>query len=809
MFTRRRQNVGSGPIGLKGIGFRPFRREPGGSSPTGRWRRRGVAIAAAFPIFVAGACSSGGRATPPTSNPTGPTTSTTSATAGTGTGWNWLVDTSPSLAALNNSPATTLAAVLAPVQQSSPWVAAGSRSAGAGNSTATAWTSPDAHAWTADPLTGSGVFSEANAAATWKSGAVVVGSIGQGANQHAEAWVSAGPGVPFSAVPVSDSASGLGAGANSSGPGASGPSELRLVTAGNLGYFSIGTLGGQPAVWYSTNGLQWSLSVQATRFFDALSSPRINTLLSTSGRVYAAGSVGDGPATDAAVWSTDDGLNWRAAQPPQGSFSGEGDHAITGLAQLGSGQAAPVGLVAVGGLDSGGVWTPVSWISPDGVTWSQPSASFPEDGTVGGVATAVTAVPNLAGASEFLATGGNDSVQQAWKSPDGMRWERIPLPGQSASSDGWRANLVASSGSLIAIGDKDTGQAHLIVRAGSNWTEPSANPSTFGPVGPVEDATGMQTLKGNLVLTIKTSSAPQAIGNVKVSTVSLSSADGVNWSNPGAPGSAITATVQGPPAATAVGLLGATWFAAGNAASQSGSYGPAVGWTSSDGSNWTSAGTLDPQPGVLTETPSGVCAGSGTAVVVGAAEQPRSGTSAAAWYSLTGTHWKAAAMVASPAAGALEWMVGCTQTGSGFVAYGATGASGGLVPAVWASPDGTRWTLLDTSNLGHAAPAPITSLGVSGSRWIAVAGSGSPESLTISAHLPYGTALLYPPSVSGAAVWISVDAGSSWQRVDSGDPVWESATAASVERAGFAGSTAVVAGVVDGRVVVWTGTPAL
>ncbi|HEX4863677.1 MAG TPA: hypothetical protein VFV02_06370, partial [Acidimicrobiales bacterium] len=224
---------------------------------------------------------------------------------------------------------------------------------------------------------------------------------------------------------------------------------MRLVTAGNLGYFAAGTAGGQPSIWYSTNGLQWSLSSAATRFFDGLPAAHINTLLATSGLVYAAGSVGDGAATDAALWSTQDGLNWRAAQPPLGGFSGQGDHVITGLAELGTGQGGTVGLVAVGALDSGSVWTPASWISPDGVTWSQPYASFPQEGTVGGVVRSVAAVPTLAGTSEFFAVGGNDSVQEAWQSADGMRWTPLPLPSQAAASTGWRATTVSSNGTAI------------------------------------------------------------------------------------------------------------------------------------------------------------------------------------------------------------------------------------------------------------------------------------------------------------------------------------------------------------------------
>lgn len=771
-----------------------------------------VAMSAACIAATTTACSSGGHASTPTTRPTGTTTSTSSPATGSSAGWNWLVDSSPAIASLNTSPATTVSSVLAPSQASFPWIAAGSRSSSAGTSTATVWVSTDSQSWTAQPLTGPGVFSEASSATSWKNGTVVVGSIGQGANRHAAVWISSGPGVPFSSVPVSDSGSGAATGSSgSAGSTAASTSEMRLVTAGNLGYFAAGAVNGQPSIWYSTNGNQWSLSSDATRFFDGLAGARINTLLATSGLVYAAGSVTDGAATDAALWSTQDGLNWRAAQPPQGAFSGQGDHVITGLAVLGTGQGGTVGLVAVGALDSGSVWTPASWISPDGSTWSQPYASFPQEGTVGGVVRAITAVPTLAGTSELFAVGGNNSVQDAWKSTDGMRWTRMALPEQAASSTGWRATIVSSNGSAVAVGDSDPGEAHLLVRNGSTWNEPSANPSTFGPVGPIEDAAGLQQVAGKLVLTVKVSASPQAIGNAKVSTVSLSTSDGITWAGPATSPGPVVAAVPGPPGATAVGLLGSTWIAAGNAGTQSPA-GPAVGWTSGDGSSWSTAVTLDPQPGVLAQSAAAVCTGSNVAVVVGAAAQARSGTSATAWYSPSGSRWKQATINSSSAPGALEWMDGCAVTGSGFAAYGATAPSGSPAPAVWTSSDGSRWTLQQSDAMGRGAPAPIASVAASGSRWIAVAGSDPDGSLGAPNHSPtgfYGAALVYPPSASGTAVWASADGGSSWQRVDTGASVWAAAAGASLERAGFAGSTAVVAGVDEGRLEVWSGTPGL
>ncbi len=647
---------------------------------------------------------------------------------------------------------------------------------------------------------------------------MVVGSIGQGVNKHAAVWISPNAGAPLASVPVLDTPPVGGASGSTGGSSQGGPaSEMDLVTAGNLGYFAAGTLAGQPAIWYSTNGLQWSISTQATKFFDGLDNPRINALLATPGQVYAAGSLNGGAATDAGLWSTQDGLNWRAAQPPVGAFSGQGDHVITGLAQFGTGQAGNVGLVAVGGLDAGGVWAPASWISPNGLTWSQPYAAFPQTGVDGGLVRAVTAVPTLAGTSMLFAVGGSDTSQQVWQSSDGLRWTQIQLPAPAASSAGWHATIVASSGASVAVADGDPGQAHLLVHSATSWSEPSANPSVLGPVGPLEQAVGLQAIAGKLVLTVRVSTPPQAIGPPAVTTASLSSSDGVTWIGDATAGP-VSAAVPGPPGANAVGLLRSTWIAAGHTpgSSSTGDNGPAVAWTSPDGSHWTSPETLDAQPAVSTETPQAVCVSSTVAVVVGRSAQPLSGSSAAGWYSTDGARWKQASISPSAPAGSAEWMDGCIATESGFVAFGATVSSGSLVPALWTSTDGSRWSLQSTGSLGHTSPAPLTALAASGSHWMTLAGSGEgtanatqPAPGNLDPRGSYAAAVLYPPSATGAAVWMSSDSGTNWQRVDGGDPVWAAATGASLEQAGYAGSTAVVAGILDGRLAVWSGTPAL
>lgn len=749
------------------------------------------ACAAALLAAVAAACSSAGG------HRAGPTTTTNGRSTTTGVQGNstlsWSLDPDPHLA-IGGGPGTTISAVLAPSPGGPGWVIAGTRGAGSTSTAATVWTSPDGATWTSTPLTGAGVTSEAAGAASWKSSTVVVGSVGTGTDRRAQVWVSQNATSAFTAVPVTSS--------NDS------PSAMDHVSVGNLGYFATGTVAGQTAVWYSTNGLQWSLSAPATRFLDGFPDARVNALLATSNYVFAAGSVRDGAFTDAALWSTQDGINWRPIVPGQGAFSGNGNHVITGLAPLGT-LPSGGGLLAVGGLESSGAWTPVSWISPDGVSWSQPAADFP--GASGSASIrSVAPVATLVGSSEFFATGGGPSSQHLWQSADGVRWNEIPMPPGASSAAGWSATLVASDGTTTVVADGDAGQPHVLTGGPKGWAQPSSDPGIFGPISPTADAVSLQEGKSGLELTVLVTEAPQSIGPDSLSTVSLRSTDGVSWSAPAVP-TASSTWPPGPlpPGAAAVTRTATGWVAVGQGppapppSSGPETEGIGVAWVSSDGVHWSAPAALDTRPGIGQQSPVGACASASQVVAVGDSAQPDGSTSATAWYTGNGSQWKPATV--SPSAGAGDEMLGCVPTTTGFEAFGATGGATGDSPALWSSTDGTHWSRSDGSVFGSGAPGPLTALAASGTDWLAVASTGSdpePEGFPETRRLP-STA----PATAHLGVWTSVDGGATWQRQDGTGAVWEGAGGAVLEAAGFAGTRAVVAGEIGGRLAVWTGTP--
>jgi hypothetical protein len=550
-------------------------------------------------------------------------------------------------------------------------------------------------------------------------------------------------------------------------------------------------------------------SPNATRVIGGAADPVVSTILATANVasanvVYAAGSVRSGTATNAALWASGDGLNWHLVGSAPRAFAGTGDRVITGLAPLGT------GFVAVGAVRTGTRWSPASWISPDGASWSQPSFAFPIQtrpaaGQIGAVVRSLSAVPTLSGSTLLFAVGGTNTAQDAWTSTDGIHWSQIPLPAAAVSAIGWRATLVASDGPTTVVADSDPGQPHLLVRNGAQWSEPSANPGVFGAVRPTAHPIGLARAGGQLELTVQVETPSQKVGGVVRSTRELRSADGATWTAVSPP---VTSPVQLPGGAVAGARLGARWVAVGQSDDPlpdrpSGlvTEGLAVGWTSSDGVTWTAARPLDASPGLAVEQPEALCVGGSTIVAVGSAEQTDSGTTTVAWWSADGIHWHAAPVGPAATAGPGEEMAGCLRTATGFVAYGAGSAAGGAdEPALWTSTDGARWARAGTGSFGKSAPDPLTGLVQSGHTWFAVA-PPTPDP-------DVGDGLLaVAPGLPEAGVWVSIDQGGTWERLDQSTPLWQGADSTDATDVALIGGRVVITGAVDGELAVWVGAP--
>jgi hypothetical protein len=722
-------------------------------------------------------------ASPPTSSPptSGPS-STTTAPAGTTQSapgpYDWTRAASPALA-IGGGASSSLAAIVAPAG-GSPWIVAGTRLGADGSSTATVWSSATGASWRATALTGPQVDSQTGAATSWRQGTVVVGSVGRGADSQAAVWMASAPGAAFVQVPI----------AGPSTPG----SAMSSVSGGALGLFAAGSANGHVALWYSSNGQRWTELTAAERVIGNADGPHIQILLAgREGNVYAAGWERSGSSIVAAMWSSSDGINWYSIQSARPAFAGPGDHVITGLAAFGT------GLVAVGGTRTSIGWVPTSWISPNGASWSQPSVNFglsarPQADAALGMARGLFAVATGEHSAVLAAVGGGLTAQRLWTSVDGLHWSELSFPPAAADTAGWQASLVAVAGPTLMVADADPGQPHLLVRRTTGWLEPSSNPAVFGPVQTVARPAGLTASATGILLAVEVTRPTQALGSSSSSVEFLNSIDGTTWT-PIATGDTFAGgrieglgTVPG-------GFVAVGW-------TQIGTLRRASAWISADGRSWSPSAPLDLLPLAASDQASGVCVDGSLIAVVGQVEGA-TGTAARAWVSRDGRQWTVVTIGPRAIPGTSTSMMGCNANPSpvsgservdafGFIsAHGSTPSS-----AFWSAEHATVWTQDTTSPFGPGFPFPAVDLARAGTQGLAATAQTA------------GAGLMAGPLAAGAdtsGLWRTANTGAGWQRLDTPGSPWLGAGAPRFEDVGWFGPTPVVAGVVDGRLAVWTG----
>jgi hypothetical protein len=118
-------------------------------------------------------------------------------------------------------------------------------------------------------------------------------------------------------------------------------------------------------------------------------------------------------------------------------------------------------------------------------------------------------------------------------------------------------------------------------------------------------------------------------------------------------------------------------------------------------------------------------------------------------------------------------------------------------PAYWSAEDTAVWTRDATSPFGPDLPFPAHDLARRGT--VLLEATSGPDG----GGLPPG---LIPTTGGSSGVWRSADSGRNWQRLDTPGPPWSGVEPARFDRVAWTGPTPVVAGTVDGRLAVWTGT---
>jgi len=324
-------------------------------------------------------------------------------------------------------------------------------------------------------------------------------------------------------------------------------------------------------------------------------------------------------------------------------------------------------LVAVGYVGLEGRWRARAWSSSDGLSWTV----HPIDERVGSFAVAIAVAPD----GTFVAVGRAGREAAAWRSPDGVAWERSTVGSlvadgadRPASAAERMAAVLATADGLLAGGSAGPELGERRARLwrsvdGATWTPVSDDPATFvgAEVAAITEVTGGYVALGRL-----------GSGARPTGSLAWTSDDGRTWQrvdDPALAGGLAVAIV-----ATPAGVL-----AVGSDADER----EAVAWSSADGRSWVRA------PGEparsyfggkirmtdVVATPSGFV---GVGNYVGL--QFGTGTS---WLSRDGLAWAQAPD--QPTLGQGEPMA-VARWADRLVIVGSRGAPDNYIPTVWLSP---------------------------------------------------------------------------------------------------------------------------
>ncbi|MDQ1427449.1 MAG: hypothetical protein QOK39_925, partial [Acidimicrobiaceae bacterium] len=148
---------------------------------------------------------------------------------------------------------------------------------------------------------------------------------------------------------------------------------------------------------------------------------------------------------DGAIWWSDDAASWVRADVAGAAMAGPGDQELrVAAATDNSGDSGDAGGFLVGG-SSGGSAT--IWTSDDGRQWRR-ADPLPGGTGPGATVTAVAGAP----AHRTWAAGVVGGQPKLWRSLDGRHWDAVTLPGAALSSVGpAQLALVAAPGPVLVV----------------------------------------------------------------------------------------------------------------------------------------------------------------------------------------------------------------------------------------------------------------------------------------------------------------------------------------------------------------------
>jgi hypothetical protein len=247
------------------------------------------------------------------------------------------------------------------------------------------------------------------------------------------------------------------------------------VTLGGPGLVAVGGAGhgwnngGDAAVWTSVDGITWSRVPHDETILGGSGTQWMNSVTMGGPGLIAVGSSGVEFSSDAAVWTSVDGIIWSRVPHDETILGGVGFHGMSGVAEGGP------GLVVVGygqpgdDIPEGPASHAAVWISVDGITWSR----VPHDEAIfGGTGSQKMADVTVAGAS-LVAVGsdgggyGTPADAAVWTSIDGISWSRIPHDDTEFGGAAMSSVTTAGAG-LLAVGGDSLGD-HEAADAAAVW----------------------------------------------------------------------------------------------------------------------------------------------------------------------------------------------------------------------------------------------------------------------------------------------------------------------------------------------------
>ncbi|MEU9870389.1 hypothetical protein AB0C87_21340 [Actinomadura sp. NPDC048021] len=310
-------------------------------------------------------------------------------------------------------------------------------------------------------------------------------------------------------------------------PGAVRPDHaVRAVAATNGLAVAVGSASGDAAVWSSQDGASWKAAQGLGAAFTRPGPQQLVDVAAGAAGWLAVGYDQSAPRRPLVVTSQD-GSTWQAADTAPAFAANKQGPPVTHAAAAGS-----AGYVVVGTQG----FSVATWYSPDLKNWARGAGTDPK--MMAGTKTASRWMLDVAsGSFGYAAVGGSRDGKgnhpSVWLSPDGKRWtlQELQLPGAGVT-EGHLTHVAAKGSTLVAAGIAATPKGldwlgYVSTDAGRTW-RPLPSPSGGTTVG-----------VSALTATPKGFAATGTTGRAGATdVVSWTSADGASWraSTPGGTG---------------------------------------------------------------------------------------------------------------------------------------------------------------------------------------------------------------------------------------------------------------------------------